>query len=215
MPKCPKCGEELKEVEQDYQNMTDGQQSDYEMGFNRTFECPKCGHRTLCDIEVYEPYIDEEDDIQELVKIIEVNPQSFEDVIENALKSHCYIEATSLIHNVIEAYLRIRLEKHFQLDEHKLKLIGNVRFNYLKNYNLFCYLVGVIKKDEFGKIETFNNQRNTLIHELLKKSVKISQMKQVARDGREMQMRLSPLNHSEKDIQNILKHFDEITEDDG
>lgn len=211
MPLCPKCNIELDELEQDYSEMTEGQRANYDGGFSRPFACPECGHWALYDIEVndYEPDFEEEQ-FEELIRVIKVSPDSFEEVIENALNSRCFIEATSLIHNVIEGYLRYKLEVHFASDKDKLALLKNRK--YLKDYNEFCYLFGLINKKEFDDICKFNADRNRMIHELLKKTATISELRAVARRGREIQARLSPLNHTEEDIKRIMIEFDNLTE---
>ncbi len=58
-PNCPKCNHEMIELEQDVEQMTDGQQSDYFAGGNRTFSCPNCNHYGLFDIDVND--FDDED----------------------------------------------------------------------------------------------------------------------------------------------------------
>lgn len=153
-----------------------------------------------------------EKNVDELVEIIEVSPESFEDVIENALKKKCFIEAISLIHNVIEAYLKFRLNNFFGEDKERFDLLkSKIKFNYLLDYNGFCYILGLINKEWHLSIVKFNSDRNNVIHDLLKKSIKVAELKKIAREGREIQMRLSPLNHSERDIERIMSQFDKIT----
>jgi len=216
--KCPKYGGEMQEQHQDYSEMTEGQQADYDAGFNRPFECTKCGYNNLFDVEsIYEKegksleLLDSQ--INELVKITRIDPKSFEDVIEHALISKCFIEAISLIHNVIEAYLKRKMEDLTSNDKERLDLLKK-KFNprYLYDYNTINYLLGTIDKNMYKSIIEFNEKRNKVIHELMTNPKDIETIRKIARNGREIQMKLSPLNHSAQDIINIMNHFDEITE---
>lgn len=210
MAKCPKCSAELDELEEDFENMTEGQQADYDAGFERPHSCSKCGYFGLHDVTVYD-YDDPE--VDELVKITRINPSSFEDVIENALKNKCFIEATSLIHNVIEAYLKRKLEDFFHSNPERLNLLRKkINFRYLKDYNSFSYILGVIDKQLHDGIVSFNKERNKAIHDLLKKETTIEELRLIARRGREIQMKLNPLNHSDQHIRNIMDEFDRITD---
>ncbi|MBX4196263.1 VRR-NUC domain-containing protein [Candidatus Pacearchaeota archaeon] len=54
--RCEKCNSALIEVQlakDNFEEMSDGQMSDHEAGFNREFYCPKCKTTFLRDIEVY------------------------------------------------------------------------------------------------------------------------------------------------------------------
>lgn len=207
---CPNCNEEMEELSEDFEGMTEGQQADYDMGFNRLFGCPECGYHGLFDISPYDEWEDPE--IDELVEISRIDPNSFEPVIENALKNKCFIEATSLIHNVIEAFLKRKLEDFFIEDSERFKLLKQkINFRYLWDYNSFCYILGLIKKEDYGEITKFNNDRNTAIHDLLKKVISLNELKLIARRGREIQMKLNPLNHTEQYIKDIMDTFDKIT----
>jgi hypothetical protein len=211
---CPKCGKGMVECVQE--DMTEGQEADYDAGFNHPYECQDCGYWGLFDVEsIYAP--EEEDkwedpEIEELIKINKVDASSFEEIIENALKSKCFIEAISLIHNVIEVYLRSKIELFISGDETRLQLLKEkFKPEYLKDYNLICYLFGLIKKEDYKNMNKFNKDRNNVIHELLKRSMTIEKMKNIAKNGRKIQLKLSPLNHSEEDIKKILKEFDKLT----
>ena len=208
--KCPKCGEDMIELVQDHSSMTEGQQVDLEMGFNRPFECSECGYNSLFEVPKTDYFEDEE--INELVEITRIDPNSFEDVIERALRSKCFIEAISLIHNVIEAYLKRKIEDVTSNDETRLQLLKEkFKPQYLKDYNTLSYILGIIDKQMYKQISDFNNKRNKVIHELLAHPKEIEQIRQIARKGRTIQMQLSPLNHNKEDMKNIMKTFDEIT----
>lgn len=208
---CPKCKGQMNEILQE--EMTDGQRSDWECGFNTPFECEDCGYYALYDIGHREEIFGWEDpQIDELVEITRIDPNSFEEVIEHALSSKCFIEAISLIHNVIEAYLKRKIEDLTITDETRLQLIKEkFKPQYLHDYNTICYLLGIIDKNMYKRITKFNTERNKVIHELLKKSIIMSELKNITKEGRRIQMVLSPLNHSKQDIKNIMKHFDKIT----
>ena len=53
MGTCEKCGGALVEIEQDMQEMTEGQVADYMAGFNRIFQCRVCEMTDLRDVDVY------------------------------------------------------------------------------------------------------------------------------------------------------------------
>lgn len=60
--RCPKCNTALEEVElgdEDFEGMSEGQEIDYDMGFNREFYCPKCKTTELRDVEVFDVENDE------------------------------------------------------------------------------------------------------------------------------------------------------------
>ncbi len=209
---CPKCGSPMVEVPQE--NMTNGQESDYFAGFNHPYACqnPDCNYHTLFDVGFSEAFGWEDPDIDPLVNITRIDPNSFEDVIEHALRSRCFIEAISLIHNVIEAYLKKKIEDLTNNDNERLELLKK-KFNprYLRDYTTISYLLGIIDKQTYKLILEFNRKRNKVIHELLINPKDISQIKGIARTGREIQMKLSPLDHSQSEINNIMATFDEIT----
>ncbi|MDO8528740.1 MAG: hypothetical protein Q7S06_02510 [Nanoarchaeota archaeon] len=216
--KCPKCGGIMKEQEQDYSGMTEGQQADYDAGFNRPFGCSECGEYGLFDVEsVYEKEERElawkDQEIDELVKITRVDPNSFENVIEHALRSKCFIEAISLIHNTIEAYLKKKIEDLTNNDKERLELLKK-KFNpqYLRDYTTISYLLGIIDNPTYKSLLEFNEKRNKVIHELMTKPKDLETIRQIARRGRELQMKLSPLNLSSTDIANIMATFDRITQ---
>jgi len=210
--KCLKCRGEMQEQQQDYSEMTEGQQADYDGGFNRPFECSKCGNYGLFDVEVYDDGW-EDPEIDELVKITRIAPNSFEEVIEHALRSKCFIESISLIHNVIEAYLKKKIEDLTNNDKYRLELLKK-KFNprYLRDYNTISYLLGIIDKKMYKSILEFNEKRNKVIHELMTNPKDLETIRQIARRGREIQIKLSPLKHSAQDIINIMNEFDRITQ---
>lgn len=85
---------------------------------------------------------------------------------------------------------------------------------YLTEYAKRCFVLNLIDEDTLRDISNFNGVRNLAMHELLredksrKKDIKYSQIKAAAKLGRKIQLKLSPLNHSDQDIENILKKFD-------
>jgi len=54
--RCPKCNSAMQEVElsgDDFGDMSEGQEADWEAGFGREFYCPKCQTTSLRDIDVF------------------------------------------------------------------------------------------------------------------------------------------------------------------
>lgn len=240
--KCPKCNTIMSELEEDCENMTDGQQADYEAGFNRPHYCSKCKEMHLISRpgEFYPDIDDEFDEMDD-----KIDDKVFEDLIDRAIDKRCFIEVISLVHNVIESYLKFRLrdeilKKHeisfdnFPLKDkkniiEKLKelgvydkiiiLFGRGKSNYLKyldDYKEMCYMFKLIDKNMFRDITKFNMQRNAAAHKLLKFQEEGSKVKHyryrdiiaTAELGREIQLKLSPLEHSEEEIKKILGRFE-------
>ncbi len=185
--------------------------------------CLKCGEpfeedftgagicQICLDLTAGEEWDDPE--IDELVKIIRVDKNSFEDVIEHALRSRCFIEATSLIHNVIEAYLKKKIEDLTDSDKERLKLLKQkFKLKYLWDYNTISYLLGIIDSDMHKSILEFNEKRNKVIHDLMTNPKDLETIRQIARRGRRIQIKLSPLNHTQTDIVRIIAEFDRITQ---
>ncbi|MFH1134423.1 MAG: hypothetical protein V1735_08110 [Nanoarchaeota archaeon] len=248
--KCPKCGEFMNEVHQG--ELTDGQYCDYIAGFNIPFECPACGNYDLFNVEPDPDFGPQEYDIIDG----RINQEVIEDLIERAIKKRCFIEVLSLVHNVIELYLKYRLKKYIfekeGLDEfgfgnerkqedksgnisinltlpeteqeknakEKLKVLLNSRKQrYLHDYKEICFTLGLIDKKILNMISQFNFKRNIAIHRLLnkrkdnEKDPKYLDIRNAAKLGREIQLMLSPLNHSQEDIAKILTNFN-VTEDE-
>jgi len=228
----------MEECEEDYESMTDGQMADYEAGLWRSFWCPKCKTVDLFDGFCGDGTFENKTGF--------IDDRTYEDVIDRAIKKRCFIEVTSLVHNVIEHYLRSMLEefinhvhgieydfkdmfdkqKREEIEkkakecnvEEKYRIIqsrGKSQYlKYLADYTEMCYIFNLIDRSLFNKIIKFNEDRNTAIHKLLKKRqndenlYKYMEIVETARLGREIQLRLSPLKHSDKDIKRILKPFD-------
>lgn len=193
--KCPKCGGEMFEVIQE--EMTEGQEADYLAGFNHPYECSDCNYCDLFDVGYCgdgdnQNYEWKDPEIDKLVKITRIDPNSFEEVIEHALRSKCFIEAISLIHNVIEAYLKKKIEDLTNNDKKRLNLLKK-KFNprYLFDYNTIAYLLGIIDNSLYKLILEFNEKRNKVIHELMTNPKDIETIQQIAKIGRELQMKLT------------------------
>lgn len=189
--------------------------------------------RMVNDLEQYVSYLKNNGSFDE------INIHNFEDLIVRSLEKGAFIEANSLIHNVIEFYLQSKIlnyvlslfgisESNSQkvndriFAEHKDELVEKSKIlsnrknsdyiKYLYDYVEIGYLLGLIDKGLYSKILNFNENRNKYVHQLLKRSGKFKFRDIVAnaRLGREIQMRLSPVGHSEKDIESVLKKFDEF-----
>lgn len=243
---CPKCPEDDKgnlTEDDDPSGMTDGQYSEWFAGHGHVFRCNICDYQEERNVDMFEG-IPEEEELFEFND--EINAQAIEDLIDRAIEKKCFIEALSLIHNVIEFYLkyRIRLDifkregldelgfdsSRYKKDEESVDLSGVETDNEKRAKEKFklcyssikkvhdckniCFILNLINKDLFDLITKFNKQRNTAIHSLLKKDeskegdVKYRFIRLTAKLGREIQLKLSPLDHSDQDIMNILKKFD-------
>lgn len=134
----------------------------------------------------------------------EVN-KNVEYMVMRAIKKNCFIEVTSLEHNIIEFYLRKQLERN------GVKLKSDIKMSFLIEK---CKDEKLISKAMETDLINFNERRNKTMHELLKsdnEKIRIknySDLRNIARFGREIQLRLSPLEHSERDIKGILNFFD-------
>lgn len=144
---------------------------------------------------------------------------SFENAIERSLERQCFIESISLIHNTIEFYLGVRI-KTFLFEKARGNPEGIKRFQllkeefenqYLKYLNTVSYALGIIDENIYESISSFNERRNVAIHKLPARPQSIEQLRSIARNGREIQLKLSPVNHSDQSIKNIMEHFDKIT----
>lgn len=161
--KCPKCGEEMIELIQDIQGMSDGQLADYEMGFNRPFQCSGCSYYQLLDVGV--PGIDFDSFEVEPLEERRHTPLTIEESAENAERVGIIlieaIEIEFLIEDVILRYYfsgegkktefhEDILKKEFFSFEQKIKLLKKIRD---------CGEDGLIK--EIRKVQAI---RNTVAH---------------------------------------------------
>ncbi len=187
--------------------------------------------------------------VPEDLKEDKINEKTFDYLIIRAINNRCFIEAISLIHNVIEVYLKFRLKHHILKtnypphlekdishgvfmkayeDSHvskKIKILEkNYKSNFLKyleDYNEMCYMFNLIEEDMYKDIIKFNKGRNNVMHKLLKikekdgKRIfkKYSEIIETAKLGRRIQLELSPLNHSKKDIEKLMDIFSLEVED--
>ena len=219
-PKCPKCNSDMYELDEEFENMSEGQEADYLAGFSHPFSCSKCGYNDLRDVEMVDF---DEDDFEYDDSI---NEEVIEDLIDRAIDKRCFIEVLSLVHNVVELYLRFRIKKYILEKENGNEEKAREKFNilfgsknkrvkkYLHDYKELCYILGLIEKSIYEKITRFNTLRNRAIHEILKdteirdKDVKYSEIIYAAKLGREIQLRLSPVNLNEEAIRKIIKRFE-------
>ncbi|MFH1585947.1 MAG: hypothetical protein ABIB79_04220 [archaeon] len=213
-PKCPKCNIELGDIGgDDYADMTEGQQTDYDAGFNHLLECPECGYSTVYEhqIPMNEPDDDELEEIYETIEYLRTSPEGLDWLIKAAYEKESYIEAVSLIHNAIELILQSKLIEHFKSDITKSSIIRNLRW--LKDCNQTCLLAGLISERDFKDIEDFNKKRNIAVHDLLKLKTfeemqkEYDKLKIVAQQGREIQLRLEPPLSEEKKLK--MKELEE------
>ena len=192
MARCNRCNSEMVELKEDYENMSEGQQINHDMGFNRPFYCEKCKIQTIRDVEVYDNLPDDAYDMID----DEINYEYFEDLIDRAIDKRCFIEVTSLIHNAIEFELCLLLEDNIKkinnidsadfFDKSKKKIYlkkiktsaikkkieivqGHKKLKYLGDYYELCFILNLISPEQYNEISTFNKHRNTTIHKLIKK----------------------------------------------
>ena len=150
---------------------------------------------------------------------------NFELYICRAIKKECYIEVISLIHNTIELYLSSNVIIYFSNRkknslEYYLKresiLSGKGNISKLIVWAEINFLFNLIDEDTFNQIKKFNSSRNIIVHKLLKSKKNSKKnyrkIKEIAKLGREIQLKLSPLNHSRTDIKRILYFFDNPNE---
>jgi len=169
-----------------------------------------------------------------------INYHNFENLIVRAIKMGAFIELNSLIHNAIEHYLQFKIideiycsfginkfnseKENLNIYNENKKIIDkkvNILLNkgktnflkYLVDYVEIAFIMNIISDELYDKILKFNSTRNKVIHQLLKKSDKYSFLELIenAKLGRYIQLKLSPLNHTDKDIKNILKFFENDT----
>jgi len=146
------------------------------------------------------------------------NAKNFEDWIDKAIKNKCYIEAIVLIHNTIELYLRgqiieylLKLENKDRLDDKKYKILFEIKQKNVFEYAEIAYLFNLISKGLYDDLNNFNTNRNTAIHGFLKNKITYEEFKDYCKEGREIQLRLSPFNHSKEDIKSIMQHFEDVS----
>ena len=152
---------------------------------------------------------------------LKVDDKTFEFFIERAIKNQSYIEAISLMHNTIEAYLQYTIIKYLVKNksmEYYIKrrktLSGQGRLNSFIVWAEVNHLFDLIDDDMFDKLKSFNAKRNDVIHHLPKGKMTYGEIRLIARLGRELQIKLSPLDHKEIDLKKILYFFDNPNEID-
>ncbi|MCK5624210.1 hypothetical protein KAI04_00015 [Candidatus Pacearchaeota archaeon] len=139
---CPKCKNQMEELDQG--EMTEGQQADYDAGFNHPYECGECGFHGLFEVpSIY----DGEDD--------EIDYDSFE--IEKA-QIPIAIEEISTYSTILGIIIREAIEIEYLLDK------------IIKEY----YLEDQDKKEKFEKdvlrkeFFSFEQKRKVLVRMNLK-----------------------------------------------
>ena len=82
--------------------------------------------------------------------------------------------------------------------------------------SLFTKPIGELKTEAlvigmYDDLNNFNTNRNTAIHGFLKNKITYEEFKDYCKEGREIQLRLSPFNHSKEDIKSIMQHFEDVS----
>ena len=165
---CPNCGGEMQEQQQDYASMTEGQQADYDGGFNRPFECPDCGNYGLFDIEIYE---DEEGidydsfELQEEVKLSQTSETIEEDTENKTIVGIIMVELINIESEIDSIILRKYFENNPSLREDFSKNLLNKEFFSLEQKIII--LSKIVEKNEkelIKNIRIFQAIRNAIAH---------------------------------------------------
>ncbi len=145
-----------------------------------------------------------------------LDAKNLESFIVRAIKLQAYIEAISLIHTTIEVYLQDKIFRYLKenkddgyFDKRTSTISGNGNLNSLIIWAEVTHLFDLIEGDVFADLKNFNTERNRITHSLLKKIKTYGEIKEIARKGRILQLKLSPINHSSQDIQDIMVFFDD------
>ena len=162
---------------------------------------------------------------------VNLNSRNFDKFMKRAIKNKSYIEVISLIHNTIELYLmysfRVYLIYKGLLQERdnsseylkRIKLMtGTDTGKSLIQWNDLCFMSGAINENDYDSIREFNKGRNSVMHRLLiEETIDYTAVKEIARNGMELQMKFSPIITSDLEKQRLLSAFDNpdlITEEE-
>ncbi|MCD4666980.1 hypothetical protein K8R47_04200 [archaeon] len=148
---------------------------------------------------------------------IYANARIMEKLLFKSKKFKCYIEGINLIHNSLELYLRRKIINFIaiidkiapgnKLETEKYEILFGVKKS-LVELTEICYLMSIIDKKTYLDLLEFNSNRNKAVHRLLKKSVKYEDLKKYAKFGEKIKLKLSPISHSDKDINKIIGFWD-------
>jgi len=123
-------------------------------------------------------------------------------LIEKAIKSECYFEAILLLHQEVELLLRINFT--FRTNLIRTILNPNLLFNRsddavkLRNeilaetqysfslLNQLSFLCGAYDEGIYYRLLKFNKFRNDMVHGFLKGKIKINELKEQIREGKEL-----------------------------
>ncbi len=140
----------------------------------------------------------------------QIDEKNFDEVISRAVKQKCYIEVISLVHNYLELHIKslianklISQEKSSDDFIEKIKILQNNQGNFIKYFNDYieiAFLLSCINKDGYEAIKKFNNNRNKIIHQLLKKEKSYSEIKKIAKEGRTLQLCFTPFKFTENEL---------------
>ena len=204
--RCPKCSNLLSEIEFDEDELSEAQYQEYLAGI-RFLQCPnnQCNFESYCDISellgdlillenigkpIKEVYDLKPIDNYNQYKYSEM-PEYFEEYAKRALRKECYIEAISLIHNLLENFLKNNFERKIEkyskdLFKQKLKKIEENDFSqycnifrtlkyrpkrkkekYLTDWNFLSVCFDLYSLETFRKIKELNQLRINIIHKLM------------------------------------------------
>lgn len=216
--------------------MTDSEFSEFRKGMKYAFYCPQCKHHDIYDDSNVNTGLDEKITPEQYEDYtIKIDYYTVEDLIERAVEKRCFIEVIALVHNVVELYLKSEFRKYWfnEISSNYLSIPFKERFDKLlaseelfntfinskresvDNYLKLCIKFKLIEREKQILITEFNEQRNKIIHELLKKNktLKYSDIILTAKLGRQIQLLLSPNSFNEEEQKNILAKFD-ITDEE-
>ena len=160
--KCPKCGNDMVELIQDYGGMTEGQQADYEMGFNRPFECPECSHYGLFDVDVpnddidYDSFEIEETEIPITIDEISTYSTMLGIIIKEAIEIEYHLD------KIIEEYYIDNLDKKEKFEKDVLR---KEFFSFEQKRQIFVRMdFRDIDRGFYEKIRWIQEIRNQVVH---------------------------------------------------
>jgi hypothetical protein len=181
-PKCPKCNIKMEDVGgDDYADMTEGQQADYDAGFNHLFECSECRESLVYEHQVPMPDIDDDDwDTPEEYsdELLEMLEKYNENKINECIEKEFYIEAIVDLHRHIGEQLRFLIIKQIKGITNIPLDSTNERFNelvpLLKRMDddpliRMAFVYERIGKQDKDKLLELNKTRNKFVHAFNKK----------------------------------------------
>lgn len=219
IPKCPKCKIEMEDVGgADYPEMTEGQQADYDAGFNHLFKCPKCGESLVYEHQV--PMPDFEDDEEDWGtpeeysdELLEMLGEYDESKIKECIEKKFYIEAIVDLHRhlgeqlrfliikQIKGFLNIPLDSNNERYSELVPLLERMDDDPLIRMAL---VYGRITKEEKDKLLELNKTRNKFVHAFNKKK-----RQEIFSNGGQLKGLLNYCMRIEKKLSDLVDRYGE------